>query len=751
MRAPRQETTIIALSVLLACGPRASALSPSLDINQYAHTAWKVRDGSFKGTIVATAQTPDGYLWLGTEFGLLRFDGVRSVPWQPPGGENLVGGAIRSLLVSRDGRLWIGTDTGLASLKDGRLTRYSELEGQSVRALLEDRGATVWAGVYAIPTGRLCEIRSASAQCYGNDGSLGNIVAAIHEDSAGRLWVGAETGLWRWKPGPPRLYPIPEALPSIRALIESDNGTLLIGMRGGTRELVGGKVEAYPRSSEAPQLTSSIPSCLLRDRGGGLWIGTTDRGLVHEHQGKTDVFRWSDGLSGDYVTSLLEDREGNIWVATLDGLDRFREFSVPTISVKQGLSNAVVGSVLAARDGSIWLGTLDGLNNWNDGHITTYRSPEGAVESLFQDDRERTWVSTPRGLGYVANGHLTPVDLVPNGYVHAITGDAAGNLWISDDQSLVRLLDGRLIQRIPWAGLGRKDPAFALLQDSSQGGLWLGFARSGVAYFKNGEVRASFTESDGLGKGRVSGLQLDQDGTLWVATESGLSRLRDGHAVTVSSENGLPCDAVDWVMEDDAHSFWLNMACGLVRIARVELDAWVTDPKRAIHATVFDSSDGVRSHSRISTYSPRVAKSADGKLWFLPYDGVSVIDPRHLAVNSLAPPVHIEQITADGNSHDPASNPRLPPLIRDLEIDYTALSLVAPEKVLFRIRLEGRDRDWHDVGSRGRRFTATCRQAITGSMSSPATTAASGTRPAHQRASPLPQPTIRQYGFVRCC
>src|SRR5882724_3231104 len=248
MRAQRQRTAAVAL-ILLACCPRASASSPSLDINQYAHTAWKVRDGSFKGTIVATAQTPDGYLWLGTEFGLLRFDGVRSLPWQPPGGDNLAGSAIRSLLVSHDGRLWIGTDTGLASWEDGALIHYPELEGLSVRALLEDREATVWAGVYSIPTGRLCEIRRARAQCYGNDGSLGNIVAAIHEDSAGNLWVGAETGLWRWKPGPPRLYPIPEALPSIRALIEGDKGTLLIGMRGGTREFVDGNVEPYPRSS----------------------------------------------------------------------------------------------------------------------------------------------------------------------------------------------------------------------------------------------------------------------------------------------------------------------------------------------------------------------------------------------------------------------------------------------------------------------------------------------------------------------
>jgi signal transduction histidine kinase/ligand-binding sensor domain-containing protein len=725
MTAHRQGAAVVALGMLLACCTSAFALNPSLDMNQYAHTAWKVRDGFFKGTIVSIAQTPDGYLWLGTEFGLLRFDGVRSVQWRPPDGQGFLSGSIRSLLVARDGRLWIGGDKGLASWKDGTLTLYAELSGQSVRTLFEDRGATVWAGVYAIPTGRLCAIQNGSAQCYGQDGSLGNIVDSIYEDSAGNLWAGAETGLWRWKPGPPALYPMPDPLPSIRALIAGEDGALLIAMRGGTRQLVHGKIEEYPLPGAGRQVKGSIPSCLLRDRNGGLWIGTTDRGLLHVHEGRTDEFAWPDGLSGDYMTSLFEDREGSVWVATLDGLDRFREFAIPTISVKQGLSNAVVGSVLAARDGSVWLGTLDGLNRWNGGHISIYRKrsrplpgdgrrgtdevvreitddglPDGVLESLFEDDRGRIWVSTPRGVAYFENDRFTPVGVVPNGYVHAIAGDSAGNLWLSDDQSLLCLFEGRLVERIPWVRLGRKDPAFALLADSSQGGLWLGFPQSGVAYFKDGEVRASFTDADGLGTGRVNGLHLDRDGSLWVATETGLSRLNDGRAETVASKNGLPCDAVDWVVEDDTRAFWLNMTCGLVRIARVELAAWVADPARPIHATVFDSSAGVRSHSRASTYSPRVAKSTDGRVWLLPYDGVSVIDPRHLPFNSLPPPVHIEHITADDNSYDASSNLRLPPLIRDLEIDYTALSFVVPEKVLFRVKLEGRDRDWRDAGNR---------------------------------------------------
>jgi signal transduction histidine kinase len=227
-----------------------------------------------------------------------------------------------------------------------------------------------------------------------------------------------------------------------------------------------------------------------------------------------------------------------------------------------------------------------------------------------------------------------------------------------------------------------------------------------VVFFRDGQVRASYGVCDGLGDGRVEDLQLERDGTLWAATEGGLSLIKNGRVTTLNSKNGLPCDTVHWSMEDNEHSVWLYMACGLVRIARGELDAWAADPKRMIQVSVFDSSDGVRSHSSSNGLSPSVAKTAEGKLWFLPYDGVSVIDPRHLAFNKLPPPVQIEQITADRKTYwqnlygDASSSPpRLPPLVRDLTIDYTALSLVVPEKVRFRVKLEGWDRDWKEAGN----------------------------------------------------
>jgi len=716
---------ILLACLLLAWCPYAFALDPALDISQYAHTAWKIREGFFKGTPVAIAQTPDGYLWLGTEFGLLRFDGVRYVPWLPPVGQALPSNYIRSVLPARDGTLWIGTSRGLASWKAGKLTNYRELDAQAIWSLLEDREGTVWVAGQGNPLGKLCAIRSGNLRCYGEDGRFGQYIDTLYEDRGGNLWVGGIAGLWRWKPGPPKFYPMPDR---VRALMEGDNGALVVVTYSGIRQLVEEKLTAYPLPAADLRFT---PNGILRDRDGGLWIGTVERGLVHVHHGRMDVFERSDGLSGDFIESLFEDREGNIWVATLDGLDRFRDLAVSTISIKQGLSNSAVMSVLAARDGSVWLGTLNGLNRWNNGQITVYRNaksragsaqasnfrvreitasglPDDTIESLFQDFRDRIWVSTRRGVAFLENGRFTPVSSVPGG-VEAMAEDYSGNLWLSQRASLFHLRGGKVVEQIPWARLGQREQARSLVADPAGEGLWLAFPGN-VVYFKSGQIRASYTVADGLGKGHIRDLQLDQEGTLWAATETGVSRLKGGRVASLTSKNGLPCDDAHWVMEDEDHSFWVYTACGLVHLARSELDAWAAakEPGRRVQLTVFDSSDGVRSHEGTTGYSPSVARSTDGKLWFLPWDGVSVIDPHHLPFNTLPPPVHIEQITADRKTDDATSDIngslRLPPLVRDLKIDYSALSLVTPERVLFRYKLEGHDSDWQEVGNRRQAF-----------------------------------------------
>jgi ligand-binding sensor domain-containing protein/signal transduction histidine kinase len=713
----------------LLLASNATALNPSLDISQYGHTAWTLREGTFQGYIEAIAQMPDGYLMLGTEFGLLRFDGVRFVPWKFPAGQDLPESFISGLLAARDGSLWIGTREGLACWKDGKLIHYPELAGHPVYALIEDRAGTVWTGSgWVGPAKQLCAIRSGRVQCYGNDGRLGKGVLSLSEDRGGNLWVGAETGLWRWKPGGPKLYPVRDPFGLIRALIEGDNSTVLIAMSHEIKRLVNGKLWAYPLPAARGQLQ---PSSLLLDRDGGLWIGTLDQGLLHVHQGRTDRFTRADGLSGDAVSHMFEDREGNIWVATLTGLDRFRDLAVTTVSVKQGLSNDYVQSVLAARDGGVWLGTVKGLNRWKGGTMTIYRKhraqaarreagasvvheviddglPTDGVQSLFEDSRGRVCVSTRDGLAYFKHGRFTQVRAAIDGVTLSIAGSSLENLWISNvTRGLLHLLRGRVFESVPWTEFGGKHAA-CLALDSIRGGLWLGFARGGVSYFKDGQVCESYAGANGLGEGPVTNLQLDRDGTLWASTEGGLSRVKNGRVATLNNKNGLPCNSILWTIEDDAHALWLYTACGLVRIARPELDAWATtvdgDPKRTIQIAAFENSDGVPIHFSLGGFTPFVSKSTDGRLWFATFDGVGVIDPRQIPFNTLPPPVHIEQITADRKTYETTSQLRLPPLIRDLQIDFTALSLVAPEKVRFQYMLVGRDHDWQDARSRRQAF-----------------------------------------------
>ena len=300
---------------------------------------------------------------------------------------------------------------------------------------------------------------------------------------------------------------------------------------------------------------------------------------------------------------------------------------------------------------------------------------------------------------------------VPGGRVHGIAGDLKGNIWfLHETQGLLRVTDEHIVEQISWARLGHADFADAVAVDLSTGGLWLGFYRGGVDFVKGGQVRASYAAADGMAAGRINDLRFGRDGALWTAAEGGVSRLNNGRTTTLSSRDGLPCNEAHWTIEDNDGDLWLSMPCGLVRIARTELDAWagVADGNRAaqpkIRLKVFDSSDGVRSRGKPGPFGPKVTKAPDGRLWFFPLEGLSVMDPRRMSLSKLPPPVQIEQINADNHVFSPASDVRLPPLIRDLGIDYTALSFGALEKVMFRIRLDGRDREWQDVGNRRQAF-----------------------------------------------
>jgi len=708
LRRGRLAPGLLLAASLWASSPPAAALDPPLQIAQYSHTSWTALDGAVLGLVFAMAQTPDGYLWIAGSFGLFRFDGVRFEHWQPPDGQSLPSG-VYSLLVSRDGTLWIGTFSGLSSWNGTRFVyRHPQIgEGRFVTSLLEDRDGTVWAGVLG-ERGELCAIRAGEVRCAAPEGGFGEFVWSLAQDRSGVLWVGAENGVWRWSPGEPRRYGIPG--PRMGDLATTPDGSVLAGMQGGGLLQVAGdrlvphrfRGVGHPGDRLADRDIKS--NKLLRDRDGGLWIGTTGSGLVHVKDGLADTFTRADGLSGNISCSLFEDREGNIWFGSEKGLDRFRKLPVTTLSARQGLPDEVTRSVVATRDGSVWVATKDGLARWKrDGTLLVYREsdglPDAHVQSQYQDADGRLWVSTARGLAYFADGRFVGVDGGPSNVIHAIAGDAAGNLWLSGNQGLARLSRGRFVGNVPWTALGSK-VAQGILADRD--GLWLSFWDGGVAYFKDGRIQATYTAAQGLGARQVTHLRLDADGALWASTGAGgLSRIKDGRIASLTVASGLPCMTVHWSEQDDNGALWMYTVCGLLRVAQDDLAAWIADPRHRVTPQVWGASDGVPlTVTPPALYNPAVAKGPGGKFWFVGAGEVQLVDPYHMPSNPVPPPVHIEALIADRRPLHVADGLRLPALTRDITIEFTALTLADPKRTRFRYRLEGHDNEWQDVVDR---------------------------------------------------
>ena len=680
-------------------------LSASYDVSRYGHAKWTLRDGGLPGYPRSIAQTRDGFLWLATDVGLQRFDGVRFTSWEPPAGSSLPGVVVR-LLATRDGSLWIGTDRGLARWNDGVLSAYRELDGEVVFALAEDHHGAVWAGTHAgQDNARLCSIQGENVDCEGDGGRLGRFVLALHEDAAGELWVGADTGLWRWGEAAPTQYVVAGPFSTVNALVDDGGGAIVVATTRQLARLVDGRLEPFPVDDDLQEVR---PISLLRDRRGGLWIGTQDNGILHVRDGRTHRFERIDGLSGTAVVDIFEDREGNVWVATFGGLDRFRETAVGRLSTGQGRNSDVVLSVLATADGGVWMSTINGLERWSEGVVQGYSLPgpgdNGGVGSLFKDSHDRMWASSSLGLfSFEPGGRPVRTSLpTPMRYVQAFAEDAGGTLWVSDVTRGLFALRGSDVEVVPWSTFGGNH-ARALFADPS-GGLWLGFVGGGVSRLQNGQVQRTYSSADGLGAGDVNNIHDDRHGALWVATEGGLSRIAGGRVDTLDVRSGLPCDAVNWSVEDDAGALWLQTNCGLVRVERDELDAWISDPATSVDLVAYDASDGAVGYADLGSYGPKVTRAADGRLWFAGFDGVGIVDPRALPSNPVPPPVHIERIVADGVTHAPPAAARLPARVRDVSIEYTALSLGAPEKVAFRYRLEGRDDDWVEAGNRRQAF-----------------------------------------------
>jgi PAS domain S-box-containing protein len=699
------------------------ALDTGRQISQYGHTAWRIEDGVFAGSPNVMAQTTNGYLWIGTQAGLMRFDGVRFVSWRPPEGIELPSSRINSLLGARDGSLWIGTAMGLARWQNGNLTNYRDATG-SIMAILEDRAGTIWIARanFSDTKGPLCKVADTGLRCFGtDDGITLPYAVTLANDSLGNIWLAGGAMVSRWQTNssdtyvPAGLNPA-EIFNGVLALAARPYGSLWVGLvhagkGGGLQQLAQGAWKPFI-TPEFDGTTLEVTALLL-DRDGSLWVGTLDRGIYRIQGNKVDHFRSSDGLSGDAVTGLFQDRERNIWVATSRGIDNFHDLRVASFSTRQGLSADQVNSVLASRDGTVWIGNY-GLDVLRSGKITSIRARNGlpgrAVTSLLEDRAGRLWVGVDQELSVYEQGKFRKIptrDGSPLGVVRAMTEDVDGSIWVATHSTenrnrLLRIQDLRIREDISPPQL----PLANALAADPHGGVWLGLASGSLARYRNGQMEF-FSLNQSPHDGPVHSLLVNSDASVLAATTSGLVGWQNGRVQSLTVRNGLPCDVIYALIFDKEATLWLYAACGLIAIQNSELQRWSKSPDATVNTRLLDVFDGAQPMS--TPLRPNASQSPDGRLWFANENVVQMIDPAHLDSNPIPPPVHVEEMVADHKSYAPRDGLRLPALTRNLEVDYTALSFVAPRKVRFRYKLEGHDSEWQDPGTRRQAFYADLR------------------------------------------
>jgi ligand-binding sensor domain-containing protein len=682
-----------------------AALDSSRQISQYGHTAWRIEEGVFAGAPNAMAQTTDGYIWIGTQSGLVRFDGVRFVPWRPSDGKELPSTRIISLLGGQDGSLWIGTGAGLARWKNGILTNYSDATG-SIMAILEDREGAIWIGRYlgeklSDSNGPLCKVTGTGLRCYGkNDGLAIPYAATLASDSLGNIWLAGALKVSRWPTNPTNVY-IPtglnpaEIFNGILALASRTDGSLWVGLvhagkGGGLQQLAQGTWKPFV----TPEFDGSALEVtrLLIDNDSSLWVGTLSHGIYRIQGNKVDHFRSSDGLSGDAVAGLFQDREGNIWVTTSRGIDKFYDLRVASFSTRQGLSADQANSVLASRDGTVWIGNYN-LDVLRSGKVTAIQHRNGlpgrAITSMLEDRAGRLWVGVDQELSVYEQGKFRKIyshDGKPLGAIRAMTEDVDGSIWAASDSfenryRLLRIQDYRIREdfsppQLPLANALAPDP---------HGGVWLGLASGGLARYRNGQLEL-FPLNLSPRDSPVHGLLVNSDGSVLAATSSGLFGWQNGKMQSLTVRNGLPCDVIYALITGKNATLWLYAACGLIAIPNAELQRWWQSPDAAVRSSLLDVFDGAQPMS--TPFQPNASKSPDGRLWFANENVVQMVDPAHVDDNPMLPPVHVEEVTADDKTYDasPGLRLRLPPLVRHLEIRYTALSFVTPAKVHFRVK-----------------------------------------------------------------
>ncbi len=665
-------------------GTPGGGLDPQRPITQYLHDIWTIDQGLPQNGILAIAQGRDGYLWLGTEAGLVRFDGVTFTTFTTANTSALKDNYVSAVMIDSSVRatdILVGTWVGGVSRLGGSAGPSAAIpgaEGSFVNAVYRDRAGRLWVA----RTGGLALLRDGAFQpVAGSEGS----VYSLAEDSNGLLVAGTRNGLVKWQVD--RFVKWEPRITGAVWTVYHDNAD---GWWFGTPDALyysrGARLERFDAANGLPP--GGVTS-ILETRNGQLWVGTDGGGLARLVNRRFQRFTVQDGLSDDAVTVLLEDREGSLWVGTRHGgLNRFRQPIFTLYTPLEGLSARVVWSVYGDRQGALWIGTeAGGLDRLQQGRFTNYMTGKSVVATLQARDGS-LWAATRDGLARLRGGRWEPMRFPgqhPTPSVSALTEDRNGALWLGGSDGLYRWKGGVLRDYTEQAGLTAAK--VRTIVEDGDGVLWIGTHGRGLLRLQN-ERFTAYTTKEGLSNDVVESLFADEHG-LWVGTESGLNLVRSGKITVLPLKFDVLMTDLFQILKDDGGHLWLSSNQGLAQLGERDLLAAADRAGDSVLVHEMISLDGRRRIEFNGTSQNAGWKSPDGRLWFPSIKGLVVVDPAHLASNSVAPPVHIEKILVDGRAVPVTDSVSVPPSGGGLELHYTATSLLVPERVRFRYQLEG--------------------------------------------------------------
>ena len=680
---------------------RTLALDPALHIDQYGHDVWTSQNGLPGEAVYQILHSPDGYLWLRTSAGLVRFDGVRFVRVEPVVAGRAINEPVKAICLGTGGDLLVRSVSRTLIYRNGAFSDYrppAPLPDGEIRTLFESRERQVFIGaddlLYAVP--KIGEPQLIRQHIGGISGML--------EDDKGAIWLANSASLLLYEDG--RLSRFSRNMYNSSALAQ-DGDHLWVGTTYGLFLMQQRNPMLRP---VAPRTIHGEVNTVLKDHEGNLWVGTTASGLIRLAAGVTSAFTAADRLSDDKVLSLYEDPEGSLWVGTAAGLDRFRRTKLTTLTRKEGLPADQTALALETRDGSVYVLCVGG--GWariKNGVVTPLTAKDGLPvlygDGLLEGQDGSLWMGGP-GLTCYRHGKFTRYvgGRLKHYWVSAIAEDDEGLIVATGETMAFRFRGGVLR---PFTIRGQTTPlsvpgnyTFTIYRDPF-GTLWFGTVK-GLFKFVKGEAperawqkQVSFP---------VTSISDDGRGSLWLGGRiPGLVRfdVRDGRVTRYTKREGLFDHYTSRVLPDDDGNLWISTADGIYMAPRGDLDGFRDGRISAVRAVRYDTADGMKTSEASSPASqPGGWRTRDGKLWFTTQKGVVVVDPRHLPHNDRIPPVVVEEVVANGDRLAPAQGLRIAAGKDKVEFHYTCLSLLIPSRVRFQVQLEGYDRDWVDADSR---------------------------------------------------